>query len=186
MLGRLFKTRRQSGGNPAALYGAIVAQARSPVLYARLGVADTVEGRFEMIVLHLILVLRQLRGATTPAETTGQETFDLFCQDMDRSLREMGVGDLSVPKRMRKIGESFYGRAAAYEPGLTAGDVTELAGAIGRNVWPEGDRAGGAAALAAYAIAAVGTLGALETSELVAGRVVFPDVSDFAPAEVSS
>ncbi|MEO8668235.1 MAG: ubiquinol-cytochrome C chaperone family protein [Bauldia sp.] len=185
MLGGLFQKRRLGGGNPAALYGAIVAQARAPGFYAVLGVPDTIEGRFEMVILHMLLVLRRLRGTSSSAEASGQQAFDLFCEDMDRSLREMGVGDLSVPKRMRKIGESFYGRAAAYEPGLLAGDAAELAPAIARNVWPDGGRTDGADPLAYYAVAASRALQAEEPDKLAVGRFALPDPAAFAAAETS-
>jgi cytochrome b pre-mRNA-processing protein 3 len=180
MFGRLFRSRRQGVGNPASLYGAIVAQARSPQLYSGVGVPDTVEGRFEMVVLHLFLVLRRLRGAGEAFEATGQEAFDLFCQDMDRSLREMGVGDLSVPKRMRKIGESFYGRSEAYEAGLAAADPGALRDAISRNVWPDGAPKGSATALAAYARASAERLKTTGADAVAGGKPVFAEPADFA------
>ena len=82
---------------------------------------DSVEGRFELIVLHLVLVLRRLadgsrrygRPSLGPARL-GQRLFDVFCRDMDDNLREMGVGDLAVPKPMRRFGEAFFGRQGAY------------------------------------------------------------------------
>jgi cytochrome b pre-mRNA-processing protein 3 len=105
----------------SALYGMIVAQARSPCFYRDYAVADTVNGRFDLIVLHLALVIARL----TPEvglRGLGQGLFDRFCQDMDHNLREMGVGDLKVPKEMRRMGEAFYGRAQAYQAALSAAD----------------------------------------------------------------
>jgi len=124
MLSRLFRRDRRGEAIASSLYGAIVAQARRPALYAGLGVPDSVAGRFEMVLLHTILVTRRLALAGEAGRAAGQGVFDLFCRDMDHSLREMGVGDLSVPKKMRKVGEAYFGRAAAYEPGLAAGDVS--------------------------------------------------------------
>src|SRR5262245_52656516 len=99
----------------AALYGTIVAQARAPFFYRGYEVPDTLMGRFDMIVLHLVLVLHRLKRDTGALPPLGQELFDQFCQDMDDNLREMPVGDLAVPKLMRTFGEAFYGRAQAYE-----------------------------------------------------------------------
>jgi cytochrome b pre-mRNA-processing protein 3 len=180
MFGRLFRARR-SDGNAASLYGAIVTQARSPALYADAGVPDTVEGRFEMVLLHTILAVRRL-GRGTPLGTLGQQVFDLFCQDMDRTLREMGVGDLSVPKKMRQIGEAFYGRAAAYEPALAAGDVAGLSEALRRNVFPESDDTAGARMIAVYALASATRLASTPASVFEAGNISFPDPAAFLPA----
>ena len=102
----------------AALYGAIVAQARDPRFYEAYGVPDTVLGRFDLIVLHLALVLRRLREGDASARTLAQGLFDAFCRDMDHNLREMGVGDQGVPRQMRRVGEAFYGRAQAYDAAL--------------------------------------------------------------------
>src|SRR3990167_1883191 len=132
MLSRLFRRDRRGEAIASSLYGAIVAQARRPALYAGLGVPDSVAGRFEMVLLHTILVTRRLALAGEVGRAAGQGVFDLFCRDMDHSLREMGVGDLSVPKKMRKVGEAYFGRAAAYEPGLAAGDAAVLTEPIGR------------------------------------------------------
>ena len=108
MFGRLF--RRETGADAIAstLYGAIVAQARNPIFYEELGVPDTVSGRFEMVVLHVVLVLERLED-----KAMGQRIFDLYCKDMDQSLREMGVGDLGVPKRMKMSGAAAMTQTAA-------------------------------------------------------------------------
>ena len=121
MILRLFR-RTPRDASIAALYGMIVAQARSPAFYRIYGVPDTVNGRLDMIVLHLVLLLRRLAGRATPLRALGQALFDRFCRDMDDNLREMGVGDLAVPKEMRRIGEAFYGRQAAYGAALDAPD----------------------------------------------------------------
>ena len=96
----------------SALYGTIVAQARLPCLYREYGVSDTVNGRFDLLILHLATVLDRL-AEDPELRDLGQALFDRFCQDMDHNLREMGIGDLSVPKEMQRIGEAFYGRAQA-------------------------------------------------------------------------
>jgi cytochrome b pre-mRNA-processing protein 3 len=127
--------RRRAEGTIGAVYGAIVAQARHPAFYRDYGVPDTTTGRFEMIVVHLALVLRRLVGAPGGTGPLGQGVFDAFCRDMDGNLREMGVGDLAVPKEMWRMAEAFYGRAAAYDRALDMGDATALAQALGRNVF---------------------------------------------------
>jgi cytochrome b pre-mRNA-processing protein 3 len=186
-----------------ALYGAIVAQARSAAFYADYRVPDTVEGRFDLLVLHLVLLLQRLGGRAETArglgqedlgqellgqellgqellgqELLGQELFDAFCRDLDANLREMGVGDLAVPKRMRAFAEAFYGRQAAYLAALDAGDERVFEKALARNIFAEGNDAG-AAQLARYARAAVTSLDAQDDGALMRGEVVFPSPEAF-------
>jgi cytochrome b pre-mRNA-processing protein 3 len=156
----------------ASLYGAIVAQARCAAFYADYGVPDTVQGRFDLIVLHLILLLRRLAGAEGAVPALGQRLFDAFCQDLDDNLREMGVGDLAVPKQMRRFGEAFYGRQAAYLAALDSADPQDFEKALARNIFRE-DGAG-AARLALYARAAVRDLDAQRPDAIMRGEVVFP------------
>jgi len=133
----------------ACLYGTIVAQARLPVFYQTYGVPDTVNGRLEMIMLHAVLFLRRLEGEAAPIRALGQGLFDRFCRDMDDSMREMGVGDLAVPRSMRRIGEAFYGRQAAYRVALEAPSDEPLAAALARNVFADASEPGPALRLAA-------------------------------------
>ena len=171
MIFPLFR-RSARPGTISALYGAIVAQARLPGFYRDYAVPDTVEGRFELIVLHLALVLDRL--AADPAlRALGQGVFDRFCQDMDHNLREMGVGDLTVPKQMRRMGGAFYGRAQAYREALAAAGDKALAEILTRNIY---DRAPAQQAqrLAAYMREAVGHLKALDQADLAAGILRFP------------
>lgn len=167
-----------------ALYGMIVAQARSTVFYADYGVPDTVQGRFELIVLHLVLLLQRLErtdaGVNDPGRVLGQRLFDRFCRDLDDNLREMGVGDLAVPKQMRRFGEAFYGRQAAYRAALGAAGERELEKTLARNIFAVVDVDHRAAGLARYARAAVRHLETAEEGALLAGRVVFPNPEAFA------
>src|SRR5271163_3186730 len=119
------------------LYGAIVAQARCPVFYSGYGVPDTVQGRFDLIVLHLVLALERLGRTDGGGRGIGQSLFDAFCRDLDDNLREMGVGDLAVPKEMRRFAEGFYGRQAAYLAAFGAADDRELEKALARNIFQE-------------------------------------------------
>src|ERR1051325_6534511 len=116
----------------AALYGAIVTQARDPRFYEAYGVPDTVLGRFDLIVLHLVLVLRQLRKGDASIATLAQGVFDAFCRDMDHNLREMGISDQGVPRQMRRVGEAFYGRAQAYDAALASPRDRALVEAVRR------------------------------------------------------
>ncbi len=160
-----------------ALYGMIVAQARAPAFYAGYGVPDTVAGRLDMILLHLVLVLRQLQrehgaGAIPPA---GQLLFDRFCQDIDDNFREMGVGDLTVPKEMQRVAEAFYGRAKAYGSALDDGSSTALEAAVGRNVFGVDTAPLGARRLAAYMRQASHRLEGQTAGALARGELEFPE-----------
>jgi cytochrome b pre-mRNA-processing protein 3 len=171
-----------------ALYGAIVAQARQPAFYRDFGVPDTVEGRFEMIVLHVALFYRRVRTEPGDLRALGQGVFDSFCRDLDHTLREMGVGDLAVPKRMKGLGEAFYGRAQSYDRALAAGDRAALAGALARNVFgTSGEPPPGAHRLAAYVAAAERHLAAREGAAFARAALDFPDpivISDSASKPV--
>ncbi len=164
-------------GTIEAIYGMIVAQAREPLFYRAMGVPDTVNGRFDMVLLHLWMVLRRLRPVEAGAGLS-QALFDHFCGDMDDNLRELGVGDLTVPKRMQKFGEAFYGRSAAYDRALEAG-VEPLAQALCKNIL-DGRDIGHARQLAAYADAAVAALAGLDDTAVSGGSWRFPSPSLFA------
>jgi cytochrome b pre-mRNA-processing protein 3 len=165
----------------STLYGMIVAQARLPSFYRDYAVADTVNGRFDLIVLHLALVLERL--AREPGlQSLGQGVFDRFCQDMDHNLREMGIDDLKVPKEMRRMGEAFYGRAQAYRAALTADDTKTLVSALERNIYG-GEPAAAAPRLAAYMREALRELSVQDGASLGGGELRFPD-PDLVPAAI--
>jgi cytochrome b pre-mRNA-processing protein 3 len=172
MILRLFR-RTPRGDTIAALYGTIVAQARAPAFYRIYGVPDTVGGRLEMIMLHAVLLLRRLEGEAPSIRALGQGLFDRFCRDMDDSMRELGVGDLAVPRRMRRIGEAFYGRQAAYRDALDATDDERLAAALQRNVFAGAAKRQPASELAAYVREAARRLAAQDGFER--GQLAFPD-----------
>jgi cytochrome b pre-mRNA-processing protein 3 len=179
MLSRLLGRSRQAS-IAAAFYDKIVTSARAPGLYAHLGVPDSVSGRFEMVVLHLFLVLHRLRDGGAPENAVGQVVFDTFCSEMDRSLRELGVGDLGVPKRMRQVGEAFYGRTQAYAEAIERNDETGLAAALARNVLKKPDDPGVGRPLARYALASALRLAAVPPAALVSGPLPYPDPVAFA------
>lgn len=156
------------------LYGAAVAAARDPWLFAGLGVPDTVEGRFDLVSLHVALLIRRLRtdpDARGPA--LAQAVFDAMFADMDLNLREMGVGDLSVGKRVRHMWEAFHGRALAYEAALDSPDAAALAQALARNVWRGEAPEGAPATLATLARAQAAYLAGQDMAALAAGRAGF-------------
>jgi cytochrome b pre-mRNA-processing protein 3 len=165
--------RAPTAGTISALYGMIVAQARLPAFYRDYGVADTVDGRFELVVLHLTLFLRRLADEADPIRALGQGVFDLFCQDMDRNLREIGISDLKVPKEMQRVGAAFYGRARAYETAL-ASPAAAANEAIVRNVYAN-QPASAAARLGAYMRQAAELLADQDTAALAQGVLRFPD-----------
>jgi cytochrome b pre-mRNA-processing protein 3 len=172
--------RAPKQGTIHALYGAIVAQARSAVFYGGYGVPDTVAGRLEMILIHAFLFSRRARAGSDATRELGQRVFDTFCDDMDANLREMGVGDLAVPKHMQRIGEAFYGRTAAYDTALKAGEDAALRLAVTRNVFGEGAQPPERAQrLAAYIRAADVHLAEQNNTYLAQGRISFPDPETF-------
>ncbi len=134
-----------------SIYGAIVAQARQPAFYRDYAVPDSVDGRFDVLVLHLWLVLRHWQKREDAG--TSQALIDRCCSDMDHNLRELGVGDLTVPKRMVKFGEALYGRARAYDAALEEGGPA-LVQALNRNIY-NGRDAASAERLARYVREAV-------------------------------
>jgi cytochrome b pre-mRNA-processing protein 3 len=165
------KPRIPQRGTIGAIYGMIVTQAREPLFYRDLGVPDTVNGRFDLLVLHLWMVLRRLKSIEGGIGLS-QALFDRFCDDMDGNLREMGVGDLTVPKRMQAFGEAFYGRAAAYDLALTAGEKP-LAQALCKNIL-NGEQIENARRLAFYAEAVIKALAGLDDATLQSGSWRFP------------
>jgi cytochrome b pre-mRNA-processing protein 3 len=169
---------RHKGVEVEPLYLSIVAQARQPVFYRDWAVADTIDGRFEMLLLHLVLVIERLRAEDKSVSAVGQGVFDFFLKDMDRNLREMGVGDLSVGKRMKKIGRSVYGRFDAFSEPMAARDRSALADALDRNVFPGDPHPEAANRLAAYALEAAERLASQATSDIEAGRVAWPVPDD--------
>ena len=165
------------------LYAAAVAAAREPVLYQVLRVADTLDGRFDLVCLHAVLLVRRLQREAEPGPALAQAVFDAMFTDMDVSLREMGVGDLSVGRRVRAMWEAFNGRALAYDAALAAGDLAALEAALVRNVWrgappPEGC----AAALARLVSAQAAHLDAQDFAALADGQLVFPTAAETIPA----
>lgn len=169
----LTTSRRRHERAGFALYRRAVDAARAPYLYTALGAPDTFDGRFDLVGLHVILLIERLRTAPQPGPDLAQAVFDAMFGDMDVTLREVGVGDLSVGKKVRTMWEAVHGRATAYSGPLESGDTGALAAALVRNVW-RGEATGeAAAALAHIALAQRDHLAAQPLNALAAGVVSF-------------
>jgi cytochrome b pre-mRNA-processing protein 3 len=166
--------RRKSTRDAAALaYASVVAQARRRDFFTGCGVPDTIDGRFELICLHGFLYLHRLKTERPGSAALAQDFFDLMFADLDRSLREMGAGDLSVGREVKQMAQSFYGRIAAYERGLAGADG-ELAAALARNLYGTAAASPDTlSAVAAYLRREADALRAQPSAELLAGRVRF-------------
>ncbi|MHA7773402.1 ubiquinol-cytochrome C chaperone family protein [Roseibium sp. M-1] len=171
--------RRRSRDAEHKIYCEIVAQARQPVFYTDFLVPDTIDGRFDLIVAHAVLYFRRMRGEGKEVADFAQEVFDLFFLDMDASLREMGVSDTRVPKKVKVMGEAFYGRADAYIPSIEAGNVEDLAEALGRNIYPDALEPVAQARLAHYMLEAASLLEAQSTKKLMTAGIDWPDPERF-------
>jgi len=163
----------------AALYGAAVAAARAPWFYQVLDVPDTLDGRFDLIALHAFLLIHRLQADAEPGPALGQAVFDAMFRDMDQNLREIGVGDLSVGRRVRAMWEAFHGRSKAYASAMGMGRPA-LAAALDRNVWRGAAPDGAAATLAGVVLAQSAHLAGQPLAALARGAV------DFLPAEEAS
>jgi cytochrome b pre-mRNA-processing protein 3 len=163
----------------AQLYSDVVATARAVDFYADLGVPDTIEGRYEMIVLHLVLLLRRMRQPDAKQKRLAQALVDFMAADLDRSIRELGVGDMSVGKFMKRLGEGLFGRAAAYDKALDDRDIPALEVAVLRNIfdgYDPGERI--LAIIACYVQAQYDHLASLAVEPIAAGHVAFLPFAD--------
>lgn len=172
-LTRFFRPNLEKKAVHAAYVQAVTA-ARMPIFYEKLGIPDTVDGRFEMIALHVFLILHRIR-ADADATAFGQRLYDLFFMDMDRSLREMGTGDLSVGKQIRAMAQALYGRIRAYQTALSSPDAMQSA--LMRNLYgtvesPSRDHL---TAVAAYIDRQIAALDQATIPEILAGNVPFVD-----------
>lgn len=175
--------RRKRDSVPRAIYASIVAQARQPALYEEHGVPDTLEGRFEMVVLHAVLVLRRIRAHEGADSELGEEVCAVMFSDFDHNLREIGIGDTSVGKKVRQLAEAFYGRGKALDAAFASdhprGAVAEV---LARNLFPDSDPAAKILALdglAAYVIAADEALDSATLDDIIQARLPFPDPVSF-------
>ncbi|SDG94083.1 ubiquinol-cytochrome C chaperone family protein [Roseospirillum parvum] len=180
MIWRRWQERRQARRaiREAAdrLYAAVVAQARQPGFYTVCGVADTLDGRFDMIALHATLVMHRLKGRGAAAGVVSQALYDRLFVDMDQSLREMGVGDMSIARKVKRMSAAFSGRLAAYDAALSETIDGPLSDVLFRNLYrsAESVSAEQVARVAAYARQSVRHLETQPLDALLAGEVDFP------------
>ena len=162
------------------LYGKVVAAARQPAFYGPGRVADTPEGRFEMIAVHLFLAVERVIDLQPEGEDIARHMIEAFVVDMDDCMREMGVGDLTVPKRVKRAAAGFYERSGAYRAGLAEASNDELAAALGQYLHPDQTSGGQAQSMASYMRASSEALAKLSSEELNAGQFNFvPPVNLF-------
>lgn len=168
------QARKNNRAIADTIYEQIVAAARQPTPYSDWNVPDTPLGRFEMLSLHLFLFLHRIKGEGSAADALGQELADAFFLDVDHSLRELGIGDMGIPKRMKTLSRMFYGRATSYGRAIDAGDADELSAALARNVRPDQAEWPESRDLAEYALEANRDLATQDLATLLSGRVQFP------------
>jgi len=166
--------RRRRPRRSARLYGAAVQAARNHKWYIEFEVPDTVDGRFDMLALHLFLLQNRLRDAPG-GDAVMQEVLETFVADMDQNLRQLGIGDPSMGREIRAMVEAVHGRFAAYATGLADTTADGLSMALARNVYRDGNRDGPAQeALAAYVRGAAAHLAETPLADILAGRLCLP------------
>lgn len=170
-----FTRARDRSRHGAWIYTAIVEQARRPQFYESFDVPDTIDGRFDLIVLHAGLYLPRLKAVPTEGKGLAQATFDQMMTNLDHNLRELGAGDTTVPKKIQNMVSAFYGRATAYDAALKGGDADGLRAALHRNVYRGAEIAHPKLdALATYVRAASEALKAANDTDIVAGTFAWP------------
>ncbi len=175
----LFGKKNGNAAIVARQYEILTQAARQPALYETLDVPDTVMGRFEMLSVVLILYFRRTRASARAGQEIAQEIIDAFFEDVDHSIRELGVGDVSVPKRMKKFAGMFYGRLESYAAAFDARDGAALAAALRRNIHPKaGEAAPAMIGLAAYLMQVDTVLAARDEETVEAGALTFPPASE--------
>lgn len=184
MLERLFSGFRDKKA-AYELYGKLVGQARMPQFYTAFEVADTLDGRFDMIVAHMFLVQNRLKGEGQATAKLRRQLQEAMIADMDRSLREMGVGDMGIGREVKKMGVAWFGRLKAYAAALESDNpVSELAVAVARNLY-KAEEAPKAGLMAAYMLAAVDKLSSYGVQDIRTLSFDFPEPNpvDFASAQ---
>ena len=157
------------------IYGPIVASARQPTFFAAWGVPDTTEGRFEMLVLHVVLVMRRLEQVGAAGRTLSRALAETFITDMDDNMREIGIGDLAVPRKIKRAAAALMDRHRDYGAALAEGDCEALAAAISAAIAVGRDIPGlDCTALASYTERLSGVLAITADTECLAGKFPLP------------
>lgn len=168
----LFRGRDRNLAIVDGLYAAVAEASRNPVLYRDLGVPDTLDGRFDSLTLHAFLVIRRLRELPPPADDLAQDLVNAIFRQFDAALRELGVGDITVPKRMKDMAAAFAGRTKAYDESF--GDDAALMAALRRNVYgADGAGPGQAEAMLRYVRQSATLLGGQTFDDFVDARPAF-------------
>ena len=169
------KEKRRNAEIVRKVYDVIVAQGRQPAFYQHVGVTDDVNGRFDLLLLHMWLFARRLGRAGDDAVDRSQQVFDLFVTDMDRSVREMGTSDRKVPKKVKQLISAYYGRMSSYDAAYEDPDPAMFESAIGRNIFPDQDTVSAPAKrLASYARSCEAHLQATPLHLILDGEFEFP------------
>lgn len=186
LLNRLFGRRRGDERADMAFYAAVVEQARQPGFYEALGVPDTLDGRFELIALHVFLVMRRLKGQGAGADLRARRLYEVMIDEFDTSLREMGAGDTGIGRRVTTMLRGMHGRIIAYDQALADADPRHLEVTLDNNLYGT-VRAVDPAHLSAMADYARGTAAALEAlpvERIVGGELRFAAVPTGATTDV--
>jgi cytochrome b pre-mRNA-processing protein 3 len=171
----LFKKKNNNRVIVDRQYAALTTAARQPGFYLYLNVPDTVMGRFELLAIVMILYFRRTKSSQTSGQEIAQEIIDAFFQDLDHSMRELGIGDQGVPKRMKKFAGMFYGRLESYAAALDGDDVDALAAALARNIYPQSEATpADMRGLATWMMAASDALTAQSEDLIATGQVTLP------------
>jgi cytochrome b pre-mRNA-processing protein 3 len=161
------------------IYDAIVAQSRNAAFYLKCGVPDTLSGRFDMLVIHMFVVLQILKLGGREGQLLAQEIVEAFIREMDTIVRDLGVSDRNVPKEVRKIAQLFYGQLLAYSTALQRNDTKGLANEVWKSFQSgEGSNAQIAAdAISAYMRGAIKNIQEMPLNMLLQGNIRFPEIA---------
>lgn len=175
MIFGLFRKRNNNQIIVVRQYELLTTAARQPVFYTDYEVPDTVMGRFELLSIVMILFFRRTRSSVTSGQELAQEIVDAFFEDIDYSIRELGIGDNSVPKRMKKLAGMFYGRLESYAAAMDGNDRVALAAALRRNIYPKADDGEASmTALADWMMTAEAHLAGIAEAEIATGSATLP------------
>jgi cytochrome b pre-mRNA-processing protein 3 len=179
MMLRWLRDRARTRRIGRALYDSIVAQSRAEAFYRALRVPDTVEGRFELVVLHMHLVLERLRREASPATDVSRALIEAFVSDMDDNMREMGIGDLSVPRRVKRTAAALFERSRDYAAAQhAAASLDVLPAALAEHIYSQSNLPhDGPLRLAAYVRDAIAALDRQDVLAPSLGNLEFPRIA---------
>lgn len=165
----------------AGLYQAALAQSRDPRFYTELGVSDTIDGRFDLLSLHVFLIMQRLRYMGNNGRVLSQALFDYMFTNMDLTLRQIGIGDMGVPKHIKRMMRAFNGRVHSYHAAINDNNMETLALAVTRNVYrlEETEKSSAAQRMAEYVTQEVSWLMQQDYESMAAGRVTFHNSSNY-------